>query len=636
MERLRKIFPQDKWRLTAILSLSFSISFSALMFMPIDMFLHNPHDYVVSWKFLLPCIIVLSLFGFVALSLTGIILFRDNTIPGIIMLLIIGLLVLIARFVFFMFPVVYLHILVAIGIVSIIWFLLKKKLGSVLDDILLLIGVGGVITTYIQVLFMNGDMREIRGGAMYGIFTISNVLNLLMWIAIALSPLGLWFILRKRKMGLWVDKTLVFSCLLISGMQITGLVATAASTELPVGIDEDIPRYISYERIVDFSRDNNILVFIIDHLDVVFLDEVLHKYPELYEQLDGFTFYRNNIAGFTTTFPSVTTMLTQHFYEEGQTFEDFWDEAWAQHSAIDILRDNGFITNLYLDRLTTYGSLCRIYDRADNINDYVSYTPDYRSILSTTSRLSMGRMMPYLLKDYFLGVIDSSFGNNFFLREDYEEFAYVNPVVGVDSDLAFYEFIRKMEFTASSRDRVFMALHMNGAHISTTGDYGYHFDFVSGAVKQGGGRTDSIRACFEMLRIYFEKMKELGVYDISTIIILTDHGAHNIIPGSAACLLIKPAGVSGPLTIDTVTELTNLYFSASVLEMADISHDSVGVSYYDVIGGVESPVRLQYVYSNWWNERHTTRMIVLESIFEVSGNPGDPSSWFQVWRRDIE
>jgi hypothetical protein len=83
-------------------------------------------------------------------------------------------------------------------------------------------------------------------------------------------------------------------------------------------------------------------------------------------------------------------------------------------------------------------------------------------------------------------------------------------------------------------------------------------------------------------------------------------------------------------------ELTNLYFGASVLEAANLSHDSLGASYYDIIGGVEPPVRLGYVYSNWWNARDTTRMITLENIYEVSGDPGYHSSWLNFWSRDSE
>ena len=620
-----------KWRLAAILSLSFSISFMVLLFMPLDMFLHNPLDFIVSWKFILPGLLVFSAVGFVVLSVINIILWQKSTFPCIVMLMICGGLVLFARFALNMFTVVFLYVLIALVFLAVSWVILKRLLGDGTSELLLLALLGILISSYIQMLFLNGNMVQITGGAArYSLLTITNIANLFIWVGIALVPLGLWLILRKRKIGLKLDKAILFSSILISGMQIAGLISTAASTELPLGIDEDIQKYVSFDQAARFNPENNIIVFILDRLSVNQMKVVLEEYPEVYDQLDGFVFYKNNISGFNGTFPSVTTMLTQHHYREEQTFDEYWEEAWAQHIPIDTLRDNGFTTNLYLDRPTTYGSLSRILDRTDNLRDEVDITPNHRGLLTISVRLSFGRFMPYFLKDFFLSEINPDFGNSLFTFEESEYHFWWDPAVGVHSDLMLNDFIDSNEFSADSESKVFSVMHLNCSHIDLDAENGYHINPNSGTIERGGNATESTRACFEILNKYFSKMKEIGVYENSTIILIADHGWT---PLWTSSLLIKHPGATGPLQINTEAELTNLYFGASILEMAGLSHYDLGLSYNDIINGTIPPTRMYWSYESWWVLRETTRQIRLRALYEINGDANDFDNWviYQQW-----
>jgi hypothetical protein len=48
-------------RLAAILTFSFSAMFTVLFFAPFDMYLHNPAEFLVSWKLLLPPLLIFAL-----------------------------------------------------------------------------------------------------------------------------------------------------------------------------------------------------------------------------------------------------------------------------------------------------------------------------------------------------------------------------------------------------------------------------------------------------------------------------------------------------------------------------------------------------------------------------------------------
>jgi len=632
MSRLKVKLP-PKWKLTSILAISFSISFTVLLFMPLDMYLHNPGVFIVSWKFLLPGLLLFSFTGFIALSIVNIALWQKSAVPGVVLLLLCGVVVIVLRLKFDLFPKAAINILSTIAVAAVTWVIAKKILKEKASDVVMLIMVGVLLSSYIQVLFLNGGMVKITGASTgYDALTLRNLANFCIWLLVAVLPIGVWFTFRLHKKGFNLDKSIVFSALLISVMQIAGIISTSVSAELPIGLDEDENLQFSYASAIEFSPENNIIVFILDRLDVEYFRETLEEHPELNNQLDGFTFYENNVSGYIQTFPSVPSMLTQYDYSIGSTFSEYWDEAWARQNAIDTLRENGFKTNLYLDRPSTYDYIGHIKDRTDNLMFIAEVVLDYEVLFGTTARLSLGRMAPYLLKDRFLETIPSAFGYGFFSFTDEETLPEIMPpVVCIERDIKFYDYIMQATFLLDSKKDVFTLMHLNAGHAEDEkGLYllGYRFDPQHGMKPYDGDYMDSIRACFEIMNVYFTKMKEIGVYDKSTIILMGDHGAMRDYATTA--LLIKPTGASGSLRIDSQAELSNKYFGASILELAGIEHRELGVSYYDIIGGATPPERIVTVYTDWWDEKDKTRKVELHSQYSIIGDSNNKDNWIQI------
>ena len=72
----------------------------------------------------------------------------------------------------------------------------------------------------------------------------------------------------------------------------------------------------SYVPTTSFSSNrNNIYVFIVDTLDTFWCDDFLEMYPEVKDEMPGFTFYQNNMSLYSNTFPSVCSMLTDNRYD---------------------------------------------------------------------------------------------------------------------------------------------------------------------------------------------------------------------------------------------------------------------------------------------------------------------------------
>ncbi|MCL2079595.1 MAG: sulfatase-like hydrolase/transferase [Oscillospiraceae bacterium] len=624
----------DKQRFAAIIALSVSSGFLVFFLTPFDIFLYNPTDFIVSWSFLFAPLFVFALAS--SLGLIGvfcILMYRK-------IIFAVGLHVVYAAYVTYVwlehgfYPRSYFWVMLAIFGFLGLWIAFDKIFKEKFIDIALLVGMGMLISAQIQVLFLNGNLGEITGQGQNYNFKII-IYSSIMFAITTFSPLTIWLLLKRKKNKIRYEKMVIFVAILVFGMQLSGLISAAVSAELPEGYDEGETEYLSYEALLDLSGEDNIIVFITDRLDGVYMEWVLREYPEMYELLDGFTYYSNYVAEFQKTFPAVATMLTGHYYDYGAglTFTEYWNEAWAQRTPIDILREHGYSTNLYLDRISTYNHIDQIRDKADNIAYANNVELHIHNMISTVGRISFGRLSPYFMKDLYLMSIDSSLANSMFYVDidDYPD--YSRPVVGFESDLDFYHYIKDNEVTAKSEKKVFSFIHLNASH----GGEGYRYSAQNDEIVDWGGAVlETTRAAFEIINTYMEKMKELGVYDNSTIIILSDHSAYEL---STAVLFIKPKNSRGIMQEDSKTQLSGKYFPASLLDAAGIERASggrgtdggFGISFFDIIEGkVTPPPRYLYVQSDWWWARWDTENVTLVETWLVPDDASDIKSWYRI------
>jgi len=631
LQKLKSLFP-PKWKMAAIISISFSTAFMVFIYSPFDIFLHNPTAFVVSWRFLLPPLLVAFLFLFISMLTLLLFVSRNKTNPVVIMLLSGGLVFVLISIMFQMFAAISIYIITAFVVAALVWILLLSILKEKSFDVFLLTVWGLLISTYVQILFLNGDMTAITGAfPEYRTLTLNRIINALLWVIITALPLCLWGILRKKKKEFRYEKVLVLSVSIFVVMQITGLISTAATVDLPRGYDEygeEGPQFISYEPALNLSSEQNIMVFIIDKMDVEFLREIFTGYTDFHEKLDGFTFYENSVAEFFDTFPSTVSMLTQHYYREGLTIAEYWAEAWAQYNVIDTIREHGFTTNLYLDYLSTYGTIDDIRSRTDNLRGYGGIRVNTGTFYSTIARLSLGRAAPYLMKNFLLSTITPAFGNSFISYYTHDYRSVHHPVVSSHTDWQFHQYIYHNDLTTDSDKRFFSVMHLNGAHGGVP-------EGVRGIPRNIPGLVASL----DVLCTYFEKMKEIGVYDNTTIFIVGDHGASSesekdygsgwntpVLSGT----LIKPAGGSGVLKFDTVTEISNRYLAASILDAANIPYEWLGQSYFDIFDGNVPPYRVVYGLEHWWTawvDNASSGTLIYRGHYEINGDAAVPANW---------
>jgi hypothetical protein len=397
--------------------------------------------------------------------------------------------------------------------------------------------------------------------------------------------------------------------------------------------------YLSYDGALELSQNENIIVFMPDRLDVQYMNLLLFRHPELHEQLDGFTYFRNNLSMYSNTFPSVTQMLTHEEYslDFNNNWGEYFGRAWGRRNFMDCLRDSGYVTTLLPDGITTFGHIDNIVNHADNVEttdtSALSFKPG--KILNITLRISLARVAPYLLKEPLVKGIGFDF-NNAFIEGGLDSDA-LPYVVGTDSDMMFYNRLRSTGLSTPHTENVFTFAHFYGAHGS-----GLKYDSDSGTViehQEGGTHLDSGRAFFAILNEYITQLKDLGIYDSSTIIIITDHGSlrsavwangHSendsvLLSPVSSTLLIKPRDSRGALQLDVDAELSHINFAASVLEFAGLPHSEFGESYGDIIRNGGTQTRTFNLM--WWVNFGHIRPI---SRFTIEGDANDFDNWVEV------
>ncbi len=469
---------------------------------------------------------------------------------------------------------------------------LAGKIKTKLYNALFCIEMGLLLAFYAQELFMNGRMLDLGSDqSVYLDDTKLIAANTAIYFVILILPSVLHI-----AAGMYKDKTAfvhavkgmrIFVPAVVFVMQLVGFVSLMAANVKNFGLI-DYRKYLSYEPLMSYSKDENTIVLLVDRLDGEWFDEYLETMPELKEGLDGFTYYRNNLSRYSFTFPSIVEMLSQKPYEGGNT-GDYLHEAWSGRDMMDELKDAGWEVDLLVDKSTTYYSINDIKDKCDNIksSDDIIHV-NYNIIMRTMTDISFGKVMPYLLKPLFIYKYNSTFSMSF-IKYNYLPEDYMFKLVNSTSDIMFYNYISTHDVTADSQKNKFVFAHLNGIHDVSADVSAIYPGYQPGTPPD---YDTTARGTFKIVFDFFDKLKQAGVYDNTNIIVLGDHGrqpyeyiletSDDIVSPIVTGLLIKPAGSGGALKINNTAEMSNCDLAASVIEMAGIDTDKYGDSYSDI------------------------------------------------------
>ncbi len=508
--------------------------------------------------------------------------------------------------------------------------IINENIFRTLRDFLL----GLLLTMYIQMLFFNRRMGLIAGYEVeYQEPTPFNILNLLFFFISLFIPVFIWRAKidypKINFLKKFNDKMISAISLVLIVMQLTGSVGMVLSGGLDEIDSKSQLKIQSYESAMKLSKDGNVVVFLTDKLDGIWMDDVIDKYPEVNDMFEGFIYYRNNISKYTGTFPSVPEMLTNYEFKY-QPIGDYLEQAWENENLLKTLKNNGYRVNLLADAPSTFKYIDYVKDYIDTYDELDSgYKFNYighGGIVPTMIEMSLIKLCPYFIKAV-VSYEFSSWNSDMFFVFDESNPTRMKGKVSPESDLDFYNYLRNFGLNTQGGEKTFSFIHLNASHDDSEKIAALYSGFD--VENSSADVIETTRGCVEILNEYFAQMKELGIYDSSTIIILGDHGrqvgtGENVDDSITTTLLIKEVNSKNePLKIDSEIPLSNEYFYSSILEYCGLDHSDSGVSYNDVIGGNIPDERIMTV-QRYRTSRASPSLV---NYFRIVGDARDFNNW---------
>ncbi len=440
-------------------------------------------------------------------------------------------------------------------------------------------------------------------------------------------------------------KKLVIAILfVVFGMQFTGVLSVIPTVEKPAANNELY--YFSIDEQLKLSKNDNIVVFVLDRHDTSYADNIFENTPEYKDIFSGFTYYTDSIAQYKGTFPSVVSMLSGLSFDYQRTQKDFMESAWDEPLLFNALHENNYKVNGLLNSTATIYDFNEVIGKFDNIK---KLDPDNRKIKHFTFfgemlKSSLHRLSPYIFKSMYSGYIEKI--NSCVEISNTPD--YYNRTISPESDLAFYKRLTDVKLSADEEKNAFSFVHLLASHNP------FNYDEKLTLKQTETSVMAQTRGSYKILEEYFDQMKQLGIYENSTIIVMADHGHWDTLKNlkkitkvPMAALFIKESGqgsddksVVVDLKTDIVSQMSHSNFLPTIIEVLYNNNSTpknlqsleaakeISNSYFDVIkpiskgglGGVQERI---YFDVRWTNMNSTS----YKGKYKITGEAINISNW---------
>lgn len=422
----------------------------------------------------------------------------------------------------------------------------------------LVLGFG--VASYAQNMFFNTKLSEADGSAMrWDTLGTYPAVNAAVWLVILAAAVALSLLLKKQ----WNTLCMAIPAFLCA-IQLVAVVSLAFTPHPSVSSEKQV----SGENQFKVASQQNIIVFVLDTVSNEHLEPAEWLYPDLLEGLQDFTRYTNADCCYYTTFPSMSHMLTGVPFDfSASSWEQWLEDAWHSGRTNDFysqMHAAGYACELYSPDLYNYGTAENLAGHFDNVQN-VPRTVQTGRLLGLLEKLSAYRYLPYVCKPGF-EVLSTEFA---------DVVEYPETKVSIESNTDFYAALKEQGLTVNqSVKKEFMVQHLFGVH-------GPYTTAPDGTYIAEAGPDQAVKGCFTIVKDYMERLKELGLYDSSTIIITADHG-HAQYAGLQPIYFIKQAGEHHDEMQLNTAPISHDDFQATMLTLAGAeSGEEFGTSIFD-------------------------------------------------------
>ncbi len=480
------------------------------------------------------------------------------------------------------FPFVYrefagrlaLYALFGTGILTLLCVILPNRASTVMLGII----TGGSLVAYIQVMFLNKklDLLGVRPEG-YIVNRSTAIVNIIIWIAIIVIAVvvAIW----KHQQARMIFGALGGFLLAIQVIAYGSLLLTAKKEAFEY---DGTVLHLSGAEQYTVSSKENVIVIILDYCSNTYIDKMEAIYPGATDFLHDFTKFTNVDCHYFGTFPSLSHMFTGQPVDPTLSIDDWCKSIWTNPTTKQFYADlhaKGYKTGFFTDEkdLVLGNNPVELFqDEFDNVSDQPKkLVIDYSRLYKTMIKMSGYRLAPEVLKPVFYTNID-----------EYGNIVIPQPDDVLKLNAQFYDRMQEWGLSLDKKNNRFIIEHLMGPHLWTTDEYGHD--------KENSTMEETVKGCMVIVEDYLNRLKNLGVYDNSTIIITADHGD---VYNSQVVFFIKRAGESHEISPVNRAEVSLDNLIPTIADAAGIESDKYGQTVYDI---PESESRIR----EYWLRRH--------------------------------
>lgn len=475
---------------------------------------------------------------------------------------------------------------------------------------------------FVQSNFLNFGSHSLPGDNLMeeGIKGAYIAVSVIVWcVVLAGIVLAAIFI---RKKGTFSLICIVLSVALLVA-QFGGMVATLL-TKYGLNADDGLKQgdqvnYLTTQNLTTVSQNRNVFVFCVDRFDALeYAEPVMRDHPEIFENLTGFTYFKDNIAIYGRTYPALVNMVTN--IKNGDTDrKDYFENAYRENKTISVLNDNDYLINLFTDRY--YG-----YEADTELPAYIANAirTEYNFRLNSPEkvawlfiRMQVFKCLPLPLKTVVMKDLSTDSVNQYVPVDNVD--ASGEKVFTVDMKFV-YDYVTNRQFDVVQQN-VFSLVHISGCHEVK---YDENWNLVDTNLM--ADMYPSIKHSFSIIDKYIDALKACGAYENATIIITGDHGCmsndfSDRTKPVLTAMFVKPSGASEGALKVSAAQVSHDNIWATIFQSENIATTAdFGRSMFDISETETTTREFIWDYSFYGSRWHQT-------IWEVKGN----GRYFENW-----
>ena len=364
------------------------------------------------------------------------------------------------------------------------------------------------VSLYIQGNFLRFDYGLLNGHQIeWENYRKEGAISLALFVVVIVVGMLLHFKVKEEK----YNKAIMTISVCMILMQASTLLIGGNSCDL---FEKKVNTVSTKENEFVFSKNDNIVVFVLDSFDYRVFDSLLKGNDGAYvrDSFKDFTYYSDTVSLYEMTDYSVPQILTGCEYLCAEPYEDYVEHVYNESYLLGKLKEKQYDIGIYstIDLPKESVGVTNWRQTKSRVSSHVKLLKDIYKLIGY-------RYMPQQLKRYF-----------WFYPDEIDELRvieYTDPGIEYSGDDIFKWANNELRDDLYSSDieliespGSFHMYHIKGLHPKRNMDRFYNVSDTEISFEETG------LGVIDLLNVFFERMREKGIYESSSIMIMADHG----------------------------------------------------------------------------------------------------------------